>query len=171
MHNTVSDNPTPDPLLERLARSHPLDILMLPFEPGLVTADHYEEALILLYKKRWRFHKIRLVHFAFLTTALGLTFLPLPTRLTSGKLVKRVLAFGAVAASFVWILKEILAFVGYSALFPLFCSVFAGSLAIVHAMVGRSSFSGWHEAYRRLDRGVLNSHYPKRKRRVSAPTA
>lgn len=167
MQTTTSDHPEPpDPLLERVARSRPLDILMLPFEPGIVTADHYEEALILLYKKCWRFGKIRFMHYVLVAPALTMTFSELPHRLSVGILFKRLSGLIAAFVGIFWGLQKILLSAGYDALFPLFYGVFAASAAFIHLAIAKGSFSGWRNAYDRMDHGVLNSHYPKKKRRV-----
>jgi hypothetical protein len=167
MQTPISDHPEPpDPLLKRVAISRPLDILMLPFEPGIVTADHYEEALILLYKKRWRFGKIRFMHYAFIAPALAMTFSDLPHRITTGILFKRLSGLIISLAGILWAMKEILAFAEYGVLFPLFCGVFVASAAFVHLAISKGSFTGWRNAYDRMDHGMLNSHYPKKKRRV-----
>lgn len=167
MQTPISDHPEPtDPLLERVAISRPLDILMLPFEPGIVTADHYEEALILLYKKRWRFGKIRFMHYALIAPALAMTFLDLPRRITTGILFKRLSGLIVTFAGISWAMQKILSFAEYDALFPLFCGVFVASAAFVHLAISKGSFAGWRNAYDRMDHGMLNSHYPKKKRRV-----
>lgn len=155
-----------DPLLERIRRSKALDLLMLPFEPGIITADHYEEALIVLYKKRWRFPKLRLMHYAIVAPALEMTFLPLPNQLTAASLIKRTLFLWAMVGGILWLLHEGLRVTDYTALFPFFCAILAASFTLIHALVAKNGFSGWSEAYEHIDHATLNSHYPKPKRKV-----
>lgn len=154
-----------DPLTERIRAAKALDLFLLPFEPGLATADHYEEALIAFYKRRWRFTRIRFVHYFLVVPALLQPFRALPARLTPGTLLRRLLPLllilGGIAKALHWGMNT----AGYEDRFPFVIITAVLCLFTMYCWIGLDAFHLWRDAYQKIDPATLAAHYPKKRKR------
>ena len=126
------------------------DLLSLPFDHLEHITDHYEMALLSLYKKNWSFSKIFIVHFFIMAPVVPLSFLTPSEKFGKVEYLRHVLEtlvsllifFGSV-----WLFLKL---TGYSELFPLLATIFSGSLFVLYIIFACNTFRPWRVARKHL---------------------